>query len=83
VAQVRKVRRERSARLERITTLQEAVAYQRQVRAVVESAFSPVPPKTPLHARVTGELELPNYRIERVVFESRPGCLVTANLYVT
>jgi dienelactone hydrolase len=82
VSQVREVHRERSARLERITTPQEAVAYQQQVRAVVESAFSPMPPKTPLNARVTGELELPDYRIEKVVFESRPGCLVTANLYV-
>jgi dienelactone hydrolase len=82
VAQVREVRRRRSARLKRIATPQEAIAYQQEVRATVESAFSPRPPRTPLNARVTGELELASYRVDKVVFESRPGCLVTANLYV-
>src|SRR6185312_6466726 len=38
--------------------------------------------RTPLNARVTGAVERPGYRIEKLVFESRPRLYVTANLYV-
>ena len=34
------------------------------------------------NARVTGVVERDAYKIEKVIFESRPGFLVTANLYV-
>ena len=36
----------------------------------------------PLNPRVTGVVERPGYRIEKVAFESRPRLYVTANLYV-
>jgi cephalosporin-C deacetylase-like acetyl esterase len=36
----------------------------------------------PLNPRVTGTIQRPGYRIEKVVFESRPRLHVTANLYV-
>ena len=38
--------------------------------------------RTPLNARVTGVIERPGYRIEKLTFESRPRLYVTANLYV-
>ena len=63
VAQVRQVRDARAARLEAIATPKDALAYRQRVRAVIDRAFSPRPPKTPLNARVTGELELPSQRI--------------------
>jgi len=44
--------------------------------------LDPWPPRTPLNARVTGVLERQGYRIEKVVFESRPNFPVTAHLYV-
>ena len=44
--------------------------------------LEPLPPRTPLNARVTGVIERPGYRIEKVVFESRPNFPVTAHLYV-
>ena len=82
VAQVRQIRKARAARLEAIATPKDTLAYQQYVREIIGRAFAPRPPKTPLNAQVTGELELPAYRIEKVVFESRPGCVVTANLYI-
>jgi dienelactone hydrolase len=82
VAQVRQMHRERADRLEQIGNRSDAAAYQYRVRAAIERAFSPRPIKTPLCAQVMGELEMPAYRIEKLTFESRPGCLVTANLYV-
>ena len=36
----------------------------------------------PLNPRVTGVVERPGYRIEKLYFESRPRLYVTANLYV-
>lgn len=44
--------------------------------------LDPLPPRTPLNARVTGVIERPGYRIEKIVFDSRPDFPVTAHLYV-
>jgi dienelactone hydrolase len=44
--------------------------------------LDPLPPRTPLNARITGILKRPGYRIEKIVFESRPNFPVTAHLYV-
>ncbi len=41
-----------------------------------------MPEQTPLNPRVTGTIEADGYRIEKVLFESRPHHHVTANLYV-
>jgi dienelactone hydrolase len=44
--------------------------------------LEPPPPRTPLNATVTGTIEREGYRIDKVRYESRPGLLVTAHLYV-
>jgi dienelactone hydrolase len=41
----------------------------------------PLPPRTPLHATVTGTVEHEGAVIEKLHFQSRPGLYVTANLY--
>ncbi len=38
--------------------------------------------KTPLNARTTGSFSRDGYRVENVIFESQPGFLVAANLYL-
>ena len=38
--------------------------------------------RTPLNPRITGIVERPGYRIEKLTFESRPRLYVTANVYV-
>ncbi len=40
-----------------------------------------LPPRSPLNARVLARHDLGDYTIENVIFESRPGFPVTANLY--
>jgi len=42
----------------------------------------PLPKRTPLRAKVTGRARRDGYRIENVIFESRPRFYVTANLYL-
>jgi dienelactone hydrolase len=41
-----------------------------------------LPARTPLNAEVVGERKGDGYRVENVLFESRPGHHVTANLYL-
>ena len=45
------------------------------------SGLWPEPARTPLNAHVFGKLDRDGYTIEKVWFESRPGFLVTGNLY--
>ncbi len=45
-------------------------------------ALGEFPEKTPLNAKVTGRIACDGYRIEKVIFESRPGLFVTALLYL-
>ena len=59
----------------------DAEAYVRSVREKIQRSFGPWPAKTPLKPRITGTVERDAYRIEKLIFESRPGFLVTANLY--
>ena len=54
----------------------------RAVREKIRRWFGPLPEKTPLKPRITGVVERDAYTIEKVIFESRPEFLVTANLYV-
>ena len=44
--------------------------------------LDPLPERTPLNAKIVGTLERDGYRIEKLVYESRPDFFVTAHLYV-
>jgi cephalosporin-C deacetylase-like acetyl esterase len=49
----------------------------------LRASLGPFPPAPKdLKARVTGRHEGDGYRVEKVIFESRPGLRVTANLYL-
>ena len=65
-----------------LRTKLDAEAYVESVRGKIAESFGKFPNKTPLNARVTGEVNRDAYKIENVIFESRPGFLVTANLYI-
>lgn len=82
VARIRELSDARLHKLAGIKTRSQAEALVRNVRLRVQRCFGPLPEKTPLRARVTGALERDGYRIEKVIFESRPDFPVTANLYI-
>ena len=44
--------------------------------------LSPRPPRTPLKPVVTGRVEHPDFVVENLQFQSRPGLYVTGNLYL-
>lgn len=52
---------------------------QRQLREML--GLDPMPDRTDLAARVTGTVERADFVIEKVLYQSRPGLYVTANLY--
>ncbi len=60
----------------------DARRYVESVRERIRACFGPEPERTPLAARITGTVERDAYRIEKVIFESRPSFPVTANLYL-
>ncbi|HAH43982.1 MAG TPA: hypothetical protein DCM07_03860, partial [Planctomycetaceae bacterium] len=69
-------------RLDALKTKADAEEYVASVQKRIREAFGPEPERTPLNARVTRTTDRDTYTIENVIFESRPGFLVTANLYV-
>jgi dienelactone hydrolase/pimeloyl-ACP methyl ester carboxylesterase len=82
VTQVRQIETRADAVREALKTQADAEAYVSDVRAKIRESFGPEWEKTPLCPRVTGVVDRDTYRIERVIFESRPEFPVTANLYV-
>jgi hypothetical protein len=82
VARENALHQQRLARLAALQTKADAEAYVQMVRGRIRESFGPFPERTPLNARVTKVVERDAYRIENVLFESRPGFLVSANLYV-
>jgi len=73
----------RRARFAAIRTEAELQQVQADLRAKLLHALGGLPStKTPLNAQVTGRIQMAGYHIEKVIFESLPGVLVTALVYV-
>ncbi|HUE73546.1 MAG TPA: prolyl oligopeptidase family serine peptidase, partial [Pirellulaceae bacterium] len=54
--------------------------YRRQLHEML--GLDPLPEKTDLAATVTGKLDHPEFTVEKLHFQSRPGLYVTGNLYL-
>ena len=75
--------RQRAAQLAAIKSPADVAARAEFVRKETLRGIGGLPAiRTPLNARITGTLVREGYRIENLVFESQPGCFVTANVYV-
>lgn len=82
VKQLRIFDTKRTSRIESLKTRADAEAYVADVREKIRQSFGPFPERTALNARVTGKVDRDGYVIEKVIFESRPGFLVTGNMYI-
>ncbi len=82
VEQVRRAEAEANRRRRSLQTKEDAQQYVAEVQEKIQQSFGPFPEKTPLEVRKTGTLKRDAYHIENIIYESRPGFLVTANLYV-
>ena len=56
--------------------------HRRQLADRMRKAFGPLPERTPLNAVTTGTVLKDGYRVEKVMFESRPHYHVTGHLFV-
>jgi dienelactone hydrolase len=66
-----------------ISSREDLEVYQRMLRERLVALLGGLPPSdAPLNARITGEVQGNGFRVEKVIFESRPGNYVTANLYL-
>ena len=82
VGQVRAAEQRGNERRAALRTKADAEAYVTSVQQRIRQSFGPFPEKTPLNARVTGTVDRDAYRVDKVIFESRPGFPVTGNLYI-
>ncbi len=82
VTEVRAAEAKIKARLAGLQTKADAEAYVRSVQERIRECFGQQPERTPLNPRITGTLERDGYKIENLIFESRPNFPVTANLYI-
>jgi dienelactone hydrolase len=71
----------RNAELAKLTSSAAIEARQKWVRETLWKLIGAPLERTPLNARTTGTLERSGYKVEKVVYESRPNLFVTANLY--
>ncbi len=67
---------------EALKTTDAIAAYQRTQRARFLESFGEFPARTPLNARVVGELRGDGFRVEKILFESQPGFVVSGLLYL-
>ena len=52
------------------------------IRNSMAAWTGPLPERTPLRAHITGRINRDQYTLEKILFESRPNFLVSANLYL-
>ena len=82
VGRLREIDRKRNEAFRSLKTRGDAERHVEGVRGRIAECFGPLPERTPLHPRVTRVVDRDGYRIENLLFESRPEFLVTANLYL-
>jgi len=68
--------------VEAIKTPEDLKRRQVELRAKFVDALGGFPEKTPLNGRIVGKEDRDGYRIEKVIYESRPNHHVTAILYL-
>lgn len=82
-ARLKEANRRESEAWGKISTKEEWERYKApRIQALRESLGAPIDVPKDLHVQVTKTLEGRGHRVENLVYESRPGLLVSANLYI-
>ncbi len=66
----------------KIASAAELEARNRRVRELMRGMIHGLPERNPLGARTVKQFDRKGYRVENVMFQSRPGFWVTGNLYI-
>ena len=78
VKSIRRVEQQANTRRAALKTRADAQTYVNDISEKIQQSFGPWPEKTPLKPRITGVIDRDQYKIEKIIFESRPNFLVTA-----
>lgn len=73
---------QRLKKYEQLKTPDQIHSWQKQQRERFRELLGGFPGRTPLNVRVVGKLKGDGFRAEKIIYESRPGFLVTATLYL-
>lgn len=82
LAEARLAIAERDRAFEETKTVDQILQWQKERREFFTAQLGGFPERTPLNAKIVGRRSFADYRIEKVIFESQPGFLVTATLYL-
>ena len=77
-----KAYQQRNEEIARLITAEAVKTRQRWARETFWKLAGGEPEHTPLHGRTVGSFERDGYRVEKVLYESRPELHVPANLYI-
>jgi len=72
----------RAVERDALKTAEEIAEYQKDLRGFFLEQLGPLPERTPLNAEVVGKEMRDGYRLEKIVFESRPQMFVTGVLFL-
>src|SRR5215467_10185684 len=72
----------RNARIAALRTPDDIRKYQAWARTTFHKLAGRLPERTSLNVRTVGAFERTGYRVEKLVYETRPGLYVPANLYL-
>ncbi|MFN0195549.1 MAG: acetylxylan esterase [Planctomycetaceae bacterium] len=72
----------RGEKFEQLQTPEQILAYQRELKEFFIRQLGGFPEWTSLNPQTVGTIDADGFRIEKVIYESRPGHHVTANLYI-
>ncbi len=78
----RKNQEQRRRVLNNIKTKEDFLNYREQLRQKVATAFQLPSEKCELNSTVAKTLDRPGFTVQNLIFQSRPGLFVTANLYI-
>ncbi len=82
VNRFRQIFDDRVSELDALSTAEEAAQLVEETRKKILGGFGPMPERMPLNVQKTGEFTADGFKIEKILYESRPGIHVTANLYI-
>lgn len=72
----------RQGKIAALRSLEDWKERQEWVRRALAEAVGPFPEKTPLNAKVTRTIDKDGYRVQHILYESRPGFYVTSSLFI-
>lgn len=82
LSRVRRLSRAYDEKIDALKTKADAEKLVADSRRKIRRCFGPRPKKTPLELVCTGTTRRRGYRVDNLIYQSRPGLYVTANLYV-